>query len=113
MIDNYDRTGPILNGSVKPEGIDLIPIKAEPAELFRKMAQEAAYDISEMSTSTYMILRSQGDDRYTGLPVFPSRNFRHGYVFVNERSGCTSSAKVGRFGFQVKRQFEPMLIGLV
>jgi len=26
---------------------------------------------------------------------------------------CTSSAKVGRFGFQVKRQFEPMLIGLV
>jgi DNA-binding response OmpR family regulator len=28
-------------------------------------------------------------------------------------AGCTSSAKVGRFGFQVKRQFEPMLIGLV
>ena len=26
---------------------------------------------------------------------------------------CTSSAKVGHFGFQVKRQSEPMLIGLV
>jgi hypothetical protein len=26
---------------------------------------------------------------------------------------CTSSAKVGHFGLQVKRQFEPMLIGLV
>ena len=26
---------------------------------------------------------------------------------------CTSSAKVGPFGPQVKRQFEPMLIGLV
>jgi len=26
---------------------------------------------------------------------------------------CTSSAKMGHFGLQVKRQFEPMLIGLV
>ncbi|MEE8350485.1 MAG: ABC transporter substrate-binding protein [Acidobacteriota bacterium] len=87
MIENYDRTGPVLNGTVKLDGIDPIPIKAGPAELFRQVAQEAAYDISEMSTSTYMILKSQGDDRYTGLPVFPSRNFRHGYVFVNDHSG--------------------------
>ena len=27
--------------------------------------------------------------------------------------GCTSSARMGHFGFQVKRQSEPMLIGLV
>ena len=26
---------------------------------------------------------------------------------------CTSSARMGHFGFQVKRQSEPMLIGLV
>ena len=26
---------------------------------------------------------------------------------------CMSSAKMGHFGLQVKRQFEPMLIGLV
>jgi len=28
-------------------------------------------------------------------------------------SGCTSSARMGHFGLQVKRQSEPMLIGLV
>ena len=32
---------------------------------------------------------------------------------LEEIAGCTSSAKVGHFGFQVKRQSEPMLMGLV
>ena len=27
--------------------------------------------------------------------------------------GCTSSARMGHLGFQAKRQWEPMLIGLV
>ena len=34
-------------------------------------------------------------------------------MFINVEAECTSSAKVGHFGLQVKRQFEPMLIGLV
>ena len=32
---------------------------------------------------------------------------------VEEKSGCTSSARMGHLGFQAKRQWEPMLIGLV
>ena len=89
LIDNFDRTRPLLDGSFKPKGIDLVPVAAGPAELFRRVAQDAEFDVTEMSTSTFMILKSRGDNRYTGLPVFPSRNFRHGYVFVNSRSGIT------------------------
>jgi 4,5-dihydroxyphthalate decarboxylase len=37
-----------------------------------------------------MILRSRDDERYVGLPIFPSRSFRHGYIFVNTSSGITS-----------------------
>jgi 4,5-dihydroxyphthalate decarboxylase len=40
-----------------------------------------------MSASSYMLLRSTGDDRLVGLPLFPSRVFRHGYIFVNARAG--------------------------
>jgi len=31
----------------------------------------------------------------------------------DESGWCTSSARMGHFGFQAKRQLEPMLIGLV
>ena len=36
----------------------------------------------------------------------------HTFIYTGAVN-CTSSAKVGPFGPQVKRQFEPMLIGLV
>lgn len=87
MIENYDRTGPVLSGAVKPKGIQPAPLRLGPAELFRRVAQDADIDVSEMSTSTFMMLKSRRDERYTGLPVFPSRNFRHGYIFVNRNSG--------------------------
>ena len=105
LVGDYDRTGPLLDGSVKPEGIEPEAVRVGPTELFRRMAQDAPYDISEMSTSTYMILTSRGDDRYVGLPVFPSRNFRHGYIYVNRRSGITGPAdlagkRVGALEYQ-------------
>jgi 4,5-dihydroxyphthalate decarboxylase len=88
-VDNYDRTRPLLDGTVKPEGIVLQSQAEGPAALFRQVAQQADFDVSEMSTSTFMILTSRGDDRYVGIPVYPSRNFRHGYVFINRNSGIS------------------------
>ncbi|MEE2821924.1 MAG: ABC transporter substrate-binding protein [Acidobacteriota bacterium] len=105
LVGDYDRTGMLLDGSVKPEGIHAELVRVGPTELFRRMAQETPYDISEMSTSTYMILTSRGDNRYVGLPVFPSRNFRHGYIYVNQRSGIKrpedlSGKRVGALEYQ-------------
>jgi len=88
-VDNYDRTRPLLDGTVKPEGIVLQSQAEGPGALFRQVAQQTAFDVSEMSTSTFMILKSRGDDRYVGIPVYPSRNFRHGYVFINRNSGIS------------------------
>ena len=88
-VDNYDRTRPLLDGTVKPEGIVLQSQAEGPGALFRQVAQQTDFDVSEMSTSTFMILTSRGDDRYVGIPVYPSRNFRHGYVFINRNSGIS------------------------
>jgi 4,5-dihydroxyphthalate decarboxylase len=82
-LDYLDRTRALVDGSLQPEGIELTCLKMGPYELFQRVAQQVEFDVAEMSASTYMSLVSQGDDRYVGLPIFLSRHFRHGYIFVN------------------------------
>ncbi len=80
---NYDRTRALIDGVIQPEGIDLNYIPLGPGEIFWRMLNNEEFDASEMSLSTYSILRSQGDTRFTALPVFPSRVFRHGCIYVH------------------------------
>lgn len=78
-----DRTLPLFDGSIAIEGVDLnaVPV-ADIGELFRRMAQFGEFDAAEMSMSTLMILVSRGRSDLVGVPVFPSRTFRHGFIFV-------------------------------
>src|SRR5437867_6079405 len=87
----YDRTEPLRSGNVRPEGIDLtyLPIQSPP-EIFARMIGKQSFDLSEMSCSMYIILRTKGDFPFLALPIFPSRLFRHGFIFVNTDSGIRS-----------------------
>ena len=82
----YDRTEALRTGMVKPEGIDLtyIPIQSPP-EIFTRMIDFKSFDASEMSLSSYLQMRSAGDTEFTALPIFPSRVFRHGFIFVRDK----------------------------
>lgn len=83
----YDRTKPVAEGKVIPEGIDLNYMELEPEELFWRMAQYSEFDASEFSLAAYLTLRGRDDDRFVGIPVFPSRMFRHSAVFINTEAG--------------------------
>ena len=86
----YDRFEALRSGVVRPEGIDLTYLAMQsPPEIFAQMVKKGSFDISEMSASMYMTLRArQGHDfPFIAIPVFPLRMFRHGYIFVNQRSG--------------------------
>lgn len=87
----YDRMEALRSGIVQPEGIDLtyVPIQSPP-ELFARMIKRGSFDVAEMSMSLYTQLRSKGEFPFVGIPVFPSRLFRHGYIFVNSESGITA-----------------------
>jgi 4,5-dihydroxyphthalate decarboxylase len=87
---NYlDRTVPLQLGEIEPAGIDLTYVTIrEIGDLFRRMAQYA----SEMSLSTLMLMVGRGDKRLVGIPVFPSRSFRHGFLFVSTASGIETPA---------------------
>ena len=84
----FDRTRPLELGEVVPEGIDLEFVGFDNVgELFRRMAQEADFEVSEMSLSTLCMMVSRGDDRLVGIPVFPSRAFRQSQIYVHAGAG--------------------------
>ena len=76
---NYDRMEALRNGKVEIDGIDLdyIEIKA-PREIFDRMVQNHEFDVSEMSSAEFVVMSARGDNPFVGLPVFPSKSFRHG-----------------------------------
>ena len=82
----YDRTQPLIDGRVAPEGVDLTFIPLRPGETFWRMLNHSEFDASEMSLSSYSILRSEGDTRFIAIPVFPSRVFRHSAIYLPVRS---------------------------
>jgi 4,5-dihydroxyphthalate decarboxylase len=88
-----DRTRALERGDVRPDGIELEYVHfADVADLFRVMATDPEFDASEMSLSTYLVMLTRGDRRLVGLPVFPSRAFRHSQVYVNAAAGIGEPA---------------------
>jgi 4,5-dihydroxyphthalate decarboxylase len=86
----YDRTQPLIDGRVQPEGVDLTFLPLRPGETFWRMLNHGEFDASEMSLSSYTILRSEGDARFIAIPVFPSRVFRHSALYVRADSPIDS-----------------------
>ena len=84
---DYDRVRPLLDGTVRPEGIEVEPIVSRPSETFFRMLRHQEFDVSELSLSNYTMLRAGGDDRFVAIPVFPSRQFRHSCIYVNKNAG--------------------------
>jgi 4,5-dihydroxyphthalate decarboxylase len=84
---DYDRTKPLQDGSVEPEGIKLNYIPMQSEEIFWRMGHHREFDASEMSLSNHITMVSRGDSPFVGIPIFPSRFFRHSSVFFNIESG--------------------------
>ena len=84
----YDRTEALREGIVQIEGVDLNYIAIQsPPQIFARMVAKESFDVSEMSCSHYLVERSKGNLPFTAIPIFPSRVFRHGFIFVNADSG--------------------------
>jgi 4,5-dihydroxyphthalate decarboxylase len=84
---DYDRTRPLMDGRVKPEGIELDIQVMRPREIFPRMLQNAEFDVSELSLSGYMTAVAKGDERFTGIPVALSKIFRHSCFYVRTGAG--------------------------
>lgn len=86
----YDRMVPLLTGEVPIPGVRLraVPIR-RPTEVFSRMINDRAFDVAEMSLSQCFVHDAFRDGTLAALPVFPSRAFRLGFIFVNRHAGIT------------------------
>jgi len=103
----YDRMEALALGDVQPEGIALRYLAIQsPPEIFARMIKTRSFDVAEMSLAHYLIMKSRGDFPFIAIPVFPSRVFRHSYIFVNKASGIRTPRDLEgkRIGVQEYRQ---------
>jgi 4,5-dihydroxyphthalate decarboxylase len=82
-----ERTRPLLDGTVSPEAIRLLPTGVHPSEMFWRQLKFAEFDVSEMSLSSLMIATSHEPTAWVALPVFTSRMFFHTRVLVRVGAG--------------------------
>lgn len=85
--DAYDRTWPLIAGRIGIAGVDLDWHCLVPEESFLRGLVEHEFAIAEMSLSTYVLQLSRGENAYTALPVFLSRAFRHGAIYIRGDAG--------------------------
>jgi 4,5-dihydroxyphthalate decarboxylase len=86
------RTWPLFDGTVKPDGIDLVANRLHPSELFWRQLRFADFDVSEMSFSSLIMALSHGDERWAGLPIFTTRRFFHTGILVRRDAEIESPA---------------------
>ena len=84
---DYDRTRALADGSVQPDGIDLVYLAQPVEETFFRMLRHREFDCSEMSLSSYVASLDAEEPPFIAIPAFPSRFFRHSCIFVSAASG--------------------------
>jgi 4,5-dihydroxyphthalate decarboxylase len=72
----------VVDGRVPIEGADPLFVRLPIPEMFRRFVLHGDWDVSEMSFVQYGTMRANGEDRIVGIPVFPSRIYRHTSIFV-------------------------------
>jgi 4,5-dihydroxyphthalate decarboxylase len=91
-VGDYDITRPLIDGIVQPSGLDLVVLTMPSPQRHWRMMRHREFDASELSLGSYVAHRGSGGEDLVGVPAFPHRRFRHGYVFVPATSGATEPA---------------------
>ena len=89
---DYDRTRPLTDGRVQPEGINLDITVLRPREIFPRMLQDQEFHASEMSLASYVILKARDQCPFVAIPVMLSKIFRHDCIYVRPDAGINEPA---------------------
>jgi 4,5-dihydroxyphthalate decarboxylase len=89
---DYDRTRPLMDGRVRPAGIDLDIKLLRPRQTFQRMLDDQEFHVSELSLASYTALKGRGQCRFVAVPVALSKIFRHSCIYVRTGAGIKAPA---------------------
>lgn len=87
---DYDRTRPLMDGRVKPDGIALDIKVLRPRETFQRMLDGREFQVSELSLASYTALKARGECPFVAIPVALSKIFRHSCIYVRAGAGIAA-----------------------
>jgi len=89
---DYDRTRALIDGRVRPAGIDLDIQVLRPRQTFQRMLDTQEFHVSEMSLASYATLKGRGQCPFVAVPVALSKIFRHSCIYVRTDAGIATPA---------------------
>ena len=102
---DYEIVRALKEGVVEADGLELVVLTGHgPRERHWRMARNLEYDVCEFNVGAYFMARTRNVP-ITAIPVFLHRRFRHGFAFINLKSGIKTpkdliGKKVGGTNFQ-------------
>lgn len=83
-VFNHGQWEALIDGRVKPAGTN--PRVTTPADVYRRMVRDLAYDVAEIATTTFVAARSF-DIPISAIPVFSNRDLTMSPIVYNVNSG--------------------------
>jgi len=84
--NEYDRTRFLLDGTVRPDGIELTAIGLPSEERHRRFSRDLEFDVCELQMGVFLGWMDRGAP-FRAIPVFPHRKFCHGNLLIHSASG--------------------------
>jgi 4,5-dihydroxyphthalate decarboxylase len=91
-VGDYDRVRPLRNGEVQIDGADPVFLALDPEEIFFRAFRHEEFDVCELSLSSFTVKTAANNCPYVGVPVFPSRAFRHTSIYKRTDRGINTPA---------------------
>jgi 4,5-dihydroxyphthalate decarboxylase len=97
----YDGVLPILRGQLQIPGIEFEITETDDVPGMFSGMFKGQYDVAEMSLAELIYYTSRGKADFVAVPVFPSRMFRHGFIFCRKAAGIARAEDLNgrRIGF--------------
>lgn len=83
-VGDYDRTRPLIDGRISIPGRSATYTCPPFETMFSNAFDRGAYEVTELSFSNFVRLTARGSCAYVGLPIFPSRSFRHSAWYIRD-----------------------------